>query len=164
MSLPSIIIKSQILSTYPMGRQLQNSVRNHCIVKTLMIGGSKEGSLVEFCNLCKCLANLGNFNVRSSRNTAMSAWSPKSPVAIKYSNIKERDVKNSLSVFTPAEISVSVRRRTSKFDYAINREIVSVFTYGSKPSMRKIITLIESTSHLSITCRIIAPNMLKPWQ
>lgn len=44
---PSIIIKSHILRTEFIGKQLQNSVRNHCIVNTLINGGSKEASFGE---------------------------------------------------------------------------------------------------------------------
>lgn len=38
--LPSRKIKSHTLSTVSCGRQLQNSVRNHCIVNTFVSGGS----------------------------------------------------------------------------------------------------------------------------
>lgn len=41
-SLPSINTKSQTLNTQLIGRQVQNSVKNHCIVKTFVRGGSKE--------------------------------------------------------------------------------------------------------------------------
>jgi hypothetical protein len=71
-SLPSIMMRSHILSTQSIGTQLQNSVRNHCIVNTLINGGSTEGSFVEYCNFCKCLANFGNLFPNSSLNTAMS--------------------------------------------------------------------------------------------
>ena len=39
--LPSSKIKSQTLSTVSRGRQVENRVRNHCMVKTLVRGGSK---------------------------------------------------------------------------------------------------------------------------
>lgn len=39
-SLPSIKIKSHTRSTQLFGRHVQNSVKNHCIVNTLMMGGS----------------------------------------------------------------------------------------------------------------------------
>lgn len=38
-----------------------------------MIGGSNDGSLVDCCNFCRCLASFGNLNPNSSLNTAMSA-------------------------------------------------------------------------------------------
>jgi len=37
---PSRSIKSQILSTVPLGKQVENKVRNHCMVKTFVRGGS----------------------------------------------------------------------------------------------------------------------------
>lgn len=39
-SLPSKKIKSQTRNTVICGKQLQNNVKNHCIVKTLVNGGS----------------------------------------------------------------------------------------------------------------------------
>lgn len=42
MSLPSIRTKSHTRSTQLFGRHVQKSVKNHCIVNTLMIGGSIE--------------------------------------------------------------------------------------------------------------------------
>lgn len=41
-SLPSINTKSHTRSTQFIGRHVQNSVRNHCIVKTLVNGGSND--------------------------------------------------------------------------------------------------------------------------
>lgn len=41
-SLPSINTKSQTLKTQLIGRQVQNNVKNHCIVKTFVRGGSKD--------------------------------------------------------------------------------------------------------------------------
>lgn len=45
MSLPSIKIKSQTRSTQLLGRHVQNKVRNHCIVNTLIIGGSNVSEI-----------------------------------------------------------------------------------------------------------------------
>lgn len=41
-SLPSINIKSHTRSTQFFGKHVQNNVKNHCIVKTFINGGSKE--------------------------------------------------------------------------------------------------------------------------
>lgn len=48
MSFPSIKIKSQTRRTQLFGRHVQKSVKNHCIVKTLMIGGSIESTKTQF--------------------------------------------------------------------------------------------------------------------
>ena len=40
-SFPSSRIRSHTLSTVSLGRQVENRVRNHCIVKTFVNGGSK---------------------------------------------------------------------------------------------------------------------------
>lgn len=41
-SLPSIRIKSQTRNTQLFGKHVQNSVKNHCMVNTLINGGSME--------------------------------------------------------------------------------------------------------------------------
>ena len=40
-SFPSSRIRSHTLSTVSLGRHVENKVRNHCIVKTFVKGGSK---------------------------------------------------------------------------------------------------------------------------
>lgn len=41
-SLPSISTKSQTRRTQLIGKHVQNKVKNHCIVNTLVKGGSNE--------------------------------------------------------------------------------------------------------------------------
>ena len=40
-SFPSRSIRSQTLNTVSLGRHVENNVKNHCIVNTLVNGGSK---------------------------------------------------------------------------------------------------------------------------
>ena len=74
---PSSRIESQTLNTVSSGRHVANSVKNHCMVKTLMSGGSYM-ALVPFCDkacackLSRCLESRLSFARIRSRSTAIS--------------------------------------------------------------------------------------------
>ena len=74
---PSNKIESHTRSTVSSGRHVANSVKNHCMVNTLIKGGSYM-AFEPFCDkacackLSRCLESLSSFARIKSRSTAMS--------------------------------------------------------------------------------------------